>query len=170
MNFQPDISRFYDRLLGFFAVLAGLILIAIMLMICTKIFLRYILGIGWIGVDQLSGTLLLYMTFLGAAWVLNREEHVTIDFAITRLSPLMQAAVLAVNSAICAIFCFIVFVYGTIEVIESFSKGIRVAAELEFPRAINLVVIPVGCLLLWIQFLRRAWRAHRTTVHVSRTD
>lgn len=157
-----DVARYFDLILRLCGALSGIILITIMLMVCIKVLLRYVLGYGWIGVDQLSGTLLLYMTFLGAAWVLSREQHVTIDFLVTQLSPSIRRQILIVGSIVCALVCFVIFVYGTLEVIYSLNRNILVAAELEIPRAINTAVIPFGCLLLWVQFTRRAWRAFRT--------
>lgn len=155
----PQLTRFFDFLLMAGGALAGLLMIVIMAMVCTKVFMRYVLGIGWLGVDQISGSLLLYITFLGAAWVLSREEHVTIDFLFGQLSAPRQRQMTVVTSTICALVCMLVFAYGVNEVIYSWNRGFLVAAELEIPRAANLAIIPVGCLLLWIQFIRRALHA-----------
>jgi C4-dicarboxylate transporter, DctQ subunit len=154
-----NLSRILDLILKAGGALSGVIIVAIMAMVCIKVFLRYVVGYGWIGVDQLSGTMILYSTFLGAAWVLNREEHVTIDILISHLSPRAHRLVFVTNSVLCALVCLLVFVYGVNEVIYSISRGFLVAAELEIPRAVNLIVIPIGCLFLWIQFSRRAWLA-----------
>jgi len=162
MKVRSDPFRFFDAVLRICGALSGAILVAIMLMVCVKVFLRYGLTYGWIGVDQISGMLLLYMTFIGAAWVLSREEHVTIDFLVTHLPDSLKRIFLIVSSVVCALVCFIVFVYGTKEVVYSIDKGVLVPAELEIPRALNLAAIPFGCLLLWIQFLRRAWLAFRS--------
>jgi hypothetical protein len=50
----------------------------------------------------------------------------------------------------------VVAVFGTMEVIESIQLGVRIPAEIEMPRAVNLIVIPIGFLFLSLQFLRRA--------------
>jgi C4-dicarboxylate transporter DctQ subunit len=47
-------------------------------------------------------------------------------------------------------------VFGTLEVIDSIRTGVRIPAEIEMPRAVNLIVIPIGFLLLALQFLRQA--------------
>lgn len=135
-------------------------MIAIMLSVCLKVFLRYFLGFGWIGVDQMSGIMLLYITFLGAAWVLSREEHVTVDVVLSYLPHPVQRVLIIVNSVICAAVCLLVAVYAGLEVYDSLRRGVLVAAELVVPRAVYLAVIPVGFLFLWIQFIRRAWRAY----------
>jgi TRAP-type C4-dicarboxylate transport system permease small subunit len=157
------ISRAFDLLLKLGGALAGAVVVVVMLVVCLKVFLRYGLGQGLIGVDQLSGTMLLYITFLGAAWVLSREEHVTIDIVIGRASPRVQRILMVVNSLVCALVCLLVAVYGTMEALYSWKRGFLVAAEIEFPRAYNLMIIPIGCFLLWVQFMRRAWLAYHSS-------
>lgn len=159
MTLRNNLVRLFDLILKTGGALAGLLMVAIMLMVCMKVFMRYVLGIGWIGVDQISGSMLLYITFLGAAWVLLQDKHVTIDILTGQLSQKSKRILTAVTSVICALLCLLLFVYSTNEVIYSWNRGFRVAAELEIPRAFNLAVIPLGSLLLCIQFLRRALRA-----------
>jgi TRAP-type C4-dicarboxylate transport system permease small subunit len=148
--------RLFDRLIGLGAVLAALLLIAVMLATTVKVIFRYGLGQSLIGVDQISGMLLLYITFLGAAWVLRRDEHVTIDLLLGRLTPRTRLVLMVTSSFMGAAVCFVLTVFGTLEVITSLQRGIRIPAEIELPRAVYLIVIPLGSLLLTFQFLRRA--------------
>lgn len=156
MSTEGRLSRTFDALLAVGGALAGLLLVSTMVLVCGKVFLRYVLNIGVIGVDQISGTLLLYITFLGAGWVLGRNEHVTIDLLTTRLSPESRRKLDAVTSAVAALVCLLIVFYGVHEVVYSLSRGIKIASELEIPRAANLVVIPLGCALLACQFARRS--------------
>ena len=156
------VARVFDFVVDGGAVLAAVLLIAVMLTTTIKVVFRYGLQKGLIGVDQISGTMLLYIAFLGAAWVLKREEHVTLDIALNALRPKYRRHLLVSGSIVGGLICFILSGVGTAEVISSLQRDIRIPAELEIPRAINLVVIPIGCLLLGLQFLRRAWRIARS--------
>jgi len=156
MKLPGDPVRMFDCILKAGGALAGLLMIAIMLMVCIKVFMRYVLGAGWIGVDQISGSMLLYITFLGAGWVLLRDKHVTIDIVYGNLSENYRRTLTAITSAVCAVLCLLLFIYSANEVIYSWNRGFKVAAELEIPRAFNLVVIPLGALFLFLQFIRRA--------------
>jgi len=149
-------GRAFDIVLDTGAVLSAVLLLAVMVITSIKVLFRYGFHEGLIGVDQISGTLLLYITFLGAAWVLRREEHVSIDLILARLRPVAQRRLTAANSLIGAIVCLLLAAYAGIEAFNSWQRGIRIAAELEIPRVVNLAVIPVGCLCLGLQFLRRA--------------
>ena len=159
MTAGKKIIRVFDWLLDAGAALSGALLVAVMLLTSIKVFFRYGLREGLLGVDQISGTLLVYIAFLGAAWVLRREEHVTIDLLVTRLTPATRRRLTCFNSAIGALICLVVAWYGTVEAVTSWQRGILIPAEIEIPRVINLGVIPLGCFLLSLQFMRRARRA-----------
>lgn len=149
--------RIFDLVVDAGAALAAALLLAVMLVTMVKVLFRYGLGEGLIGVDQASGTMLLYITFLGAAWVLRREEHVTIDLVLGSLPPQVRWRLHLFSSVLGALVCLVLALFGTLEVIASWQKGIRIPAEIEIPRAVNLAVIPLGCLCLALQFMRRAW-------------
>jgi len=150
------LARGFDGVLDLGAALAAALLLAVMLATTVKVIFRYVLHEGLIGIDQISGTLLLYITFLGAAWVLRREEHVTIDLLVAGRSPKVRRRLHVVSSLMGALVCLVLTVFGTLEVIGSWQRGILVPAELEVPRAFNLAVIPLGSLCLCLQFVRRA--------------
>lgn len=166
------IIRVFDFILNIGAALAAGLLITVMLLVSIKVVFRYGLGEGLIGVDQISGTLLLYITFLGAAWVLKREEHVTVDLLVTQLSPRTQRRMNIINSVIGASICLVLAIYGTLEATTSWQKGILIPAEIEIPRAINLAVIPLGSFLLCLQFIRRAglYLADGRSQRVNKTE
>lgn len=155
------LARLFDAALDLGGALAGALLVAVMLITSVKVLFRYVLREGLIGVDQISGTLLLYITFLGAAWVLRREEHVTIDLLVVRLSPGARRWLHAANSLLGAAICLVLTVYGTLEGLASWQRGILIPAEIEMPRVVNLAVIPLGSLFLTLEFLRRARRSLR---------
>ncbi len=58
--------RLFDLVVDAGAVIAAVLLVAVMLATTIKVVFRYGLREGLIGVDQISGTMLLYITFLGA--------------------------------------------------------------------------------------------------------
>ncbi len=159
MTAGEKIIRVFDSLLDAGAALSGALLVAVMLLTSVKVFFRYGLREGLLGVDQISGTLLVYIAFLGAAWVLRREEHVTIDLLVTRLRPGHRRWLTCANSVLGALICLVVTVYGALEAVTSWQRGILIPAEIEIPRVINLGVIPLGAFLLSLQFMRRARRA-----------
>lgn len=146
----------FDLIIDTGAALAAGLLIALMLATTVKVLFRYGLNQSLIGVDQISGMLLLYIAFLGAAWVLRRNEHVIIDLLLGHVGRRTRWLLMLASSLIGAVVCLVVAVFGAMEVINSIERGIRIPAEIEMPRAVNLIVIPIGFLLMGLQFLRRA--------------
>jgi TRAP-type C4-dicarboxylate transport system permease small subunit len=150
------VVRVFHRIIDTGAVLAAVLLVAVMLLTTVKVVYRYGLQQSPVGVDQLSGTALLYIAFLGAAWVLRPDEHVTIDLLLGNVAPRTRRILLIASALIGAIVCLALAGFGAVEVVTSIQRGIRIPAEIEMPRAVNLAVISLGCLLLGLQFLRRA--------------
>ncbi|MEO5882708.1 MAG: TRAP transporter small permease [Caldimonas sp.] len=149
-------GRFLDRIIDAGAALAAVLLIAAMLLTTVKVVFRYGLNESLIGADQISGALLLYIALLGGAWVLRRNEHVTIDLLLGHVGLRTRWLLMLTSSLIGAAVCLVITVFGTLEVIDSIQRGVRIPAEIEMPRAVELVVIPLGFLLMAIQFLRNA--------------
>ncbi len=155
---MKKIEKIYDFILNFFAFLACLTLIAMMLATVLKVGMRVFFNHGIHGIDQISGIMMVYLTFLGAAWVLRKDGHVTVDIVTTIVSAPVRRYMLITASILSAIVCLIMAYYGYHSVVRSVQRGIMVAAELEIPRAINLAVIPVGCSLLCVEFVLRTLR------------
>lgn len=166
---MSKLERSFDFILDFFSAIAGILLVVMMLATVLKVVLRAMFNHGILGIDQISGTMMVYVTFLGAAWVLRRDGHVTVDIVTANISPQAQRVVMFVSSLIGAAVCFVLTWFGTKAVLLSLQRGVVVAAELEIPRAVNLWVIPLGCLLLGIEFLRRAIRFRRGEAVISDT-
>ncbi|MGV6875710.1 TRAP transporter small permease [Pseudochelatococcus sp. B33] len=127
-------------------------------MTVIKVVLRSIFNYGILGVDQISGTMMVYLTFLGAAWVLRNEGHVSVDLLTSAVPARVERGLHVVASIVAAAVCFTMTYFSFVTVRLSLQRGVMVAAELEIPRAINLAVIPLGCALLGIEFIRRARR------------
>lgn len=148
--------RAFDHLVDLGGVLAALLLVAVMLLTTIKVVFRHVLNVGLFGADQISGTLLLYIALFGAAWVLRRNEHVTIDLLLGRVGARTRWVLALTSASVGAAVCLVVTVFGVMEVVASIRGGVNIPAEIEMPRAVNLIVIPVGFLFLTIQFVRQA--------------
>lgn len=155
------LGRVFDIITNILAFASSAILVAMMLMTVIKVVMRAVFNHGILGIDQISGVMMVYMTFLGAAWVLRSDSHVSVDLFTEAASPKLRRILLFLSSLIGAAVCFVLTWFGTKAVSLSISRSILVAAELEIPRAVNLIVIPFGCLLLGIEFLRRSTRLYR---------
>lgn len=164
MKLQSRITAVFDAIINLLTILAAAIVIFMMLGIVTEVLFRYFGGsILWM--FEVSEYSLLFMTFLGAAWLLRREGHVKMEIILDRLNLRNQTLVNITTSIIGAIICSILTWYGAKVSWEHFQMGYFLKTTLEPLTFPILAVIPVGSFLLVIQFLRRSyhyierWRA-----------
>lgn len=149
-------NKIFDRILDIGAGASGVILMLIMLVVSVKVFFRYVLTIGIVGIDELSGLALLYITFFAGGWVLKHGGHVIIDLLSSRFTPRIRRWLGFITSIIGMVLCAVLMWYGTAAMVDLWQKGIVTPTELELSRAAIISVIPFGFMLLAIQFLRHA--------------
>lgn len=100
---------------------------------------------------------LIYLPFLGAAWLLRREGHVMIEVVTDRFRPRAQAMIHFSNSIIGGTACAIITWYGIAVTWNYYQLSYTMDTLLRPPMWLLTVIIPIGSLLLTIQFTRRAY-------------
>ncbi len=163
MKFLRNLAKIHDSTLNVLIIIACLLLTFVTLSVCLEVILRYFLNRPQVWVIELSEYALLYMTFLGAAWVLRSEGHVTVDLVTTRLSPRGRAFFSFVSFIICSMVSVVLLVYGSRVTWHYFSKGLYRPTILEIPTAAILVIIPVGGITLLIESIRGVYRNFPTS-------
>lgn len=165
MKLTTKAGTIFDRTVGLLAVLGAVLIVFTMLSITWEVFVaRFLLDRPQMWVVEISEYSLLFITFLGTAWVLKRDGHVKMDLVLTRLNPRAQLVMNTITSTVGAIICLALTWYGARATWNAFQLGLYVMSILEPPRAVIFAIIPIGCFLLSIQFLRiiygyvRRWR------------
>ncbi len=151
------LTVFFDRTLDVLVFVACVILAFVALSIGLEVFMRYFLGRPLIWVVEISEYSLLFITFLGTAWLLRREGHVSLDFVVTRLKPKNQALLNIFTSILGTMVCLVLVWYSARITWYNFQAGTYLETLLEPSKAAILAVIPLGSFLLFIQFLRRTY-------------
>jgi C4-dicarboxylate transporter DctQ subunit len=148
----------FDRFLEIGCVAAMGMILFLMLGVCARVGIRYIFGfpINW--VIDVSTIFQVYLTFLAAAWLLREEGHVSIDVVFSYLKPRHQFLLQSINSVLCAMVCALISVYGVAATWSSWKLDLRASMPLEPPQWTLLAMIPLGSILLFLQFLRRTQR------------
>ena len=149
------------RVTAWLSYLSGGVLIFIMLSITYKVAVRWLFGqgVGW--VTDVTRYLLLYHTFLAAAWVLTRDKHVKIDLVFNRLGPRTQAGLTAITSFVAAILCFIIVWFGAQTTWAHFQMHYYKPSFIDIPTGPLYIIIPIGSFFLFIEFLRRTYQHSR---------
>ena len=158
MNTPKKGGALLDRVIGIFAILAGILVVYTFSSVCLEVVLRYFFNRPQVWVIETAEYALLFITFLGAAWVLRNEGHVRVDLLINQLRPGAQTAINTVTSIVSAAVCLILTWYTGQLAFDHLQRGVVSEKMLSFPKGVLLAVIPVGCFLLFIQFVRRTHR------------
>ena len=119
--------------------------------------MRYFFNHPTIWVIDMSGLMMLAVTFLGTAWVLKIGGHTNLDMIIQRFSPKTQAFINGITSLVAILACGMFLVQSIVASIDAYRTGEFLYLTFEAPRHIPLWFITFGFLLLCIQFMRRAW-------------
>jgi TRAP-type C4-dicarboxylate transport system permease small subunit len=145
-------------------VMAGvgsLMVIFMMLAISYSVLSRYLLNrpIAWI--VEVSSYLMLYITFLGAAWLLRRDGHVAIDLFTNRLSSKHVALCKSATSIAGALVGFILTWKGTLVTLDYFTRDVVTMGILNTPQFLLVAIIPVGGFMLLVEFVLRIFHFGR---------
>jgi TRAP-type C4-dicarboxylate transport system permease small subunit len=148
----------FDRILDGFFFLGAIILAFIMLSVCWDVIARAVANKPLPWVLEFSEYSLLYMCFLCTAWVLRNNGHVISDLLLVRLHPKKQAFMNTATSILGALICLVLTIFGTYVSLEKLWAGSFQPSTIRPPDFPLFIIIPIGCALLTIQFLRRATR------------
>ncbi len=154
MSFQR-LGRWLDVVDDRMAMLAIAVLVAVTLCVCLEVVMRYGFNAPQIWVIELSEYALLYITFLGAAWVLHQGGHVRVDIFYNMASPQLRRVFGTISASLGLAIAALLCGFGANATWTAYARGMFKATLLEFPTWIVLLAIPVGSLMLAIRFLRQ---------------
>ena len=138
-----------------------------LLIVNYEVVARYVLNRPTPWMLEIVEYALLYIAFLGAAWLLKEDGHIKLDIVLERLNPRVQAWFNIITSIIGAIICLFITWYGVKVTWDLYHSGQYFAAFLKPPKYIIIMIVPAGCFLLFVQFLRRTygyWRSWKGVV------
>ena len=147
------------RVLAPFDVLLTAAVVVVTLEVLVEVFCRYVLQMPLAWGAEVSQTLLVWITFIGAALALYRGEHMVISLLVNKApSPALRRTVLAIGHL--AVLAFLVLgVWAGWQVVER-TWSMR-TTTLQIPAGILYLAFPFGCLLMILVALRdfvRVWK------------
>ncbi len=158
MKLLKRVASIFDQSNNVLAFFAAILIIVMMLVVVYEIFTRYFLNSPTIWTLEITKYILLWITFLSAAWLLREEGHVKMDILLNQLNPRAQTILNIITSSICTIIFFIITWYAVKVTWELFQTGYLMPGLWSPPKWPILAIIPVGSFLLFVQFMRRTYR------------
>lgn len=150
-------GRIFDQIVNAFAIVAGLLLVAQMVAVCADVFTRYAFNKPIDGVNALTEWSLVYIAFLGAAWLQREKGHVRVDIVVTSL-PRGPSRVLVLLGLFLGLFVTSIIVYYGTQVtwIKFIEKEYDFFKLSWMPLWLIFAVIPLGAALWFLQLCRDA--------------
>lgn len=126
----------------------------IILLACSNVFMRYVVGRPWGWVEEVTIFTFVWLTMFGAAAVIKAEGHCSID-VITRKLPPGPRRVVNVFADICVLVTLGLMIwYGTELTISATNK---VTPILGIPYYCVDAALPISGLFMLIYYLKITW-------------
>jgi len=153
MKWKHRAKAWLDRLLD---ATVGVTFFGMAVLIILLVILRYFFNSSIPGGNEMLRFAFMYTTFLGAAVLLGRDEHIAIHLATKRLPAAARRGVAALgNLAIVAFHVYLLILsFRWIAV-----AGANMAEELKFPLRYIQIALPIGCGLAALYALNNAFDA-----------
>ena len=145
--------RLYERALGAGLAVAGVLILAMALMVSADVLLRLagLRGLAW---DVEVSEYLLYLsTLFGAPWVLRQDAHVSVDFVLRSVPPSWVRYLERLGALIGLVICVVLGWYGWVATWDAFRSGALIFKQLVVPEWPLLAVFPLTLALLAVEFV-----------------
>ncbi len=149
--------RVFDKLSDLMAALAGVILVFITAAVCYTIGMRFLFRKTTIWIIPMTEYALLWIVFLGTTWLLREGGHITTDVIYVHLSRKTKDYLNLIMAVIGALTCALLFYLGIVHLYDCIIHSVTDVRAITVPKSAIFVVIPIGSILLMIQFFRTAW-------------
>ncbi len=150
-------GKIFDRIIGFFGAVSAALIAYVLLVICVDVCMRYFFNRPLVWQSDVTKYVLVYVAFLGTAWVLRKGGHVSVDIVVNSLNRSTRGVLNIIVSIIGALSTLVLAWHGVTACIESFQTGASYTNGMIIHTYLVLGVIPLGSFLLFIQFMRDAY-------------
>lgn len=148
-------TRLFSRINLICAIAGAVILGLIAAFVFFEVVSRALLGTSRLWVIEVSEYSLLFITFLGAPYLLEKNMHVTLDILHDHLGRGPKLLATLFNATIGTTACLIMTVVGARVVLDQIETGVRETSVMAPPSFWFTAALPLGMGLMAFQFLRQ---------------
>lgn len=148
------LTRLYDLALYGMALIAALTLVWLMVSVVVSVAMRN-LGLqpfAWLFTSAEYG--LLYMTMLGAPWLVREKGHVHIELVTAALPARLRRAVSRLVAGACVAVSLMLAWYGLELVLTNLERGDFDVRAYFYPRWLLTITFPVAFTFMAVEFAR----------------
>lgn len=139
-------------------LIASLMMAGLMIIVCVDLTLRYFFNSPLLWGTEVTEIMLLYITFLGMAWVFKEDGHVVIDVFTSQVTGRKRKILNGISYFLVGIVSVVLIYYGFYTAFDHFKRGVFNPTVIETPIALIIIVIPIGSIPLFLEVLIKFWR------------
>ena len=158
------LDRWLTKVEDFLAALGIAGLLVVIGAVCAEIVLRTFFAMPQVWVTEFTEYALLYVTFLGTAWLLRTNGHVGVDLLVHAVGDRAARRLALASAATGFAVAVVLLVFGVHTTIDLMRSGAYKPTVMEFPTWRVVAIIPVGSALLAQRYLHRLHALARGTL------
>jgi TRAP-type C4-dicarboxylate transport system permease small subunit len=147
-------GKAFDTIIVVLFWMGGGLLVFATIGTCVDVVLRYSVNrpISWM--LEITEYIMLYIPFLGAAFVLKENGHIRIDLVLTFLGERSRGWLNVVTSSVGGVVMLIYTWFGAQVTLDYIQRGVPSLESLRTPMFLILMIIPIGGFFFAVQFFR----------------
>jgi C4-dicarboxylate transporter DctQ subunit len=149
-GYMESLVEGFNKILVF---IASVMMAGLMIIVCMDLTLRYFFNSPLLWGTEVTEILLLYITFLGMAWVFREDGHVVIDVFTNKATGRKKKILKGISYFLVGIVSVVLIYYGFYTTYDHYSRGVFNPTVIETPIALIIIVIPIGSIPLFLEVL-----------------
>ncbi len=151
---MKKIVRIIDQINEYMGIITGLTIFILLVLATWGVFSRYVLRRPSHIALEISGYLMVAITFFGSGYILLKSKHVNVQVLTSRIKgKFKKIHDLSVNILL-FLFVLLVIYEGFGFTILAYKEHYRSTSLLNFPMWIVYLTIPIGMIFLLLQIIR----------------
>jgi len=155
---DPSASAVPRGVLGMLILLLCAVLPFLMLAISYEVVARYLFSATTLWINDVTGYLMLALTFLGGAFVMARDGHTRVDILVVHAGTRLRAFVAVFNNLVIIAVSIVMAGASGYVVWDAWQRNVQTTGIVDVPRWVIISPIFIGFLLLCIERGRWLWR------------
>ena len=156
------IAKGIDRVTWLAELLAKIGLVGLLLIVIHEVVVRYVFDSPTLHSVELSEYLLVFVVFMSIGWVLKENRHVAVTFAVNLLPEKVRLVLNTLTSLLTLAFLGILVWKGGKTAMTAYTGNYHSSSLLNFPMWVPYALIPLGALVLSLQYLVKIGELIRT--------
>lgn len=157
MKFIAAADKCIDAVVKYFANLAAVILVLMAVFITLDVILRFTFNYPLKWVFEATEYSLLFMTFLAATLVLQKNQHVKLDLVLNAFGKKTRSRINVFTSLIMAGVCLVTAWSSASFTLYLYQNDVTITKYYTIPQFAVFIVIPICFVLLFVQSLKKAY-------------